>query len=132
VEAQEVIQLVAAIFGASAVTAVVNALFSRRKMNADVVKTINEAADSAVKRVTEDNIRLRAENHAMTSRVDEVIQKARQAQDRAYQAEQKASRLADALIAYVSYAGRQTEVIRSLGGVIDDPPEVPAELSKTR
>lgn len=127
-DGQAVIQLIGAIFGAGALTAIVNALFSRRKMSADVVKTINEAADSAVKRVEDDNVRLRAENRELTQRVDDVVEQARQAESKAYAAEQRAVRLTDALIAYISYAGRQTDVIRGLGGVIDDPPAVPAEL----
>lgn len=120
-DGQAIIQLVGAVFGAGTIAAIVNALFSRRKMSADVVKTINEAADSAVKRVQEDNARLRLENKELKERVDEVEEDARTARRRA-------ERLTDALIAYVSYAGRQTDVIRTLGGEIEDPPEVPAEL----
>lgn len=126
---QALIQLLAAVFGAGGFVAIVNALFGRKKMSADVVKTINEAADGAVKRAEDDNARLRAENRELDSRVDECESKAREAKDRAYRAERRADRLADALIAYVSYAGRQTDVIRELGGVIEDPPDVPAELS---
>lgn len=127
-DGQAVIQLLGAVGGAGAVTAIVNAVFNRRKMSADVVKTINEAAGGIVERVEADNTRLRAENQLMDSRFDEIQAKAREAEQRAWRAEQRAHKLAEALIAYVSYAGRQTDVIRSLGGVIDDPPGVPDEL----
>lgn len=120
-DGQAIIQLLAAIFSAGAITAVINAVFGRKKMSADVVKTINEAADSAVKRVEEDNKRLRAENEELDAKVDAATERARQA-------ERRVSQLTDALIAYISYAGRQTDVIRALGGVIDDPPAVPAGL----
>lgn len=120
-DGQAIIQLLGAIFGAGVLTAIVNAFFQRKKMSADVVKTINEAADSAVKRVEDDNLRLRQENRELKERVEEVEEEARTARRRA-------ERLTDALISYVSYAGRQTDVIRGLGGVIEDPPEVPAEL----
>lgn len=120
-DGQAIIQLLAAIFSAGAITAVVNAVFGRKKMSADVVKTINEAADSAVKRVEDDNKRLRGENEELDAKVDAATERARLA-------ERRVSQLTDALIAYVSYAGRQTDVIRALGGVIEDPPAVPAEL----
>lgn len=128
-DGQAIIQLLGAIGAAGVVTAIVNAIFGRKKMSADVVKTINEAADGAVKRVEDDNARLRKENEALDEKVDDCAQKAREAEERAWHAERRADRLADALIAYVSYAGRQTDVIRELGGVIEDPPAVPEELS---
>lgn len=127
-DGQAIIQLLGAIGAAGAVTAVVNAIFGRRKMSADVVKTINEAAGGIVERVEADNARLRLENNTLDSKVDDVQAQVRAAERKAWEAEQRAHRLAEALIAYVSYAGRQTDVIRELGGVIEDPPEVPAEL----
>lgn len=123
-----IIQLLGALGAAGILGSVINAIFGRKKMSADVVKTINEAADSAVKRVEEDNKRLRLENHDLDVKVDGCIERARGAEERANAAERRAERLSDALIAYVSYAGRQTDVIRELGGVIDDPPVVPEEL----
>lgn len=116
-----IVQLLGALGLAGVLSAIVAGLFGRRKMSADVVKTINEAADTAVKRVEDDNARLRRENKELDEKVDGAIERARVA-------EQRVARLTDALVAYVSYAGRQADVIRELGGVIDDPPEVPAEL----
>lgn len=123
-----VLQLLGAFGFAGILGTVIQAFLGRKKMSADVVKTINEAADSAVKRVEDDNKRLREENKELDEKVDAFIAKAREAEEKALRAERRADRLADALIAYVSYAGRQTDVIRELGGVIDDPPVVPEEL----
>lgn len=127
-DAQSLVQLLGALLGAGALSAIVAGLFGRKKMSADVVKTINEAADSAVKRVEDDNTRLRAENTKLDEKVDKATEKARAAEARVYRAEQRANRLTDALLAYISYAGRQTDVIRGLGGVIDDPPAIPEGL----
>lgn len=123
-----IIQLLGALGAAGILGSVINAIFGRKKMSADVVKTINEAADSAVKRVEDDNKRLREENREHDAKIDACIERARAAEERANSAERRADRLSEALIAYVSYAGRQTDVIRELGGVIDDPPAVPEEL----
>jgi hypothetical protein len=128
VDAQGVIQLVAAILGAGAITAVVNGIFGRKKMSADVVKTINDAAGGVVQRVEADNARLRKENHKLEEEVRVATGVARRADDIAYHAELRSRRLAELLRDYIAYSVRQSEVLRELGGVIEDGPVVPADL----
>lgn len=127
-DAQGVIQLVAAILGAGAITAVVNGIFGRKKMSADVVKTINDAAGGVVQRVEADNARLRKENHKLEEEVQAATRVARRADDIAYRAELRSRRLAELLQDYITYSMRQSEVLRELGGVIEDSPVVPADL----
>lgn len=125
---QAIVQLLGALGVAGMATAILNAIFGRKKMSADVVKTINEAADSAVKRTDADNARLRKEREELDVRLEGLEREASEAKAQARAAERRADRLTDALLAYVSYAGRQTDVIRALGGVIDDPPGIPEGL----
>jgi hypothetical protein len=127
-DAQGIVQLIAAILGAGAITAVVNGIFGRKKMSADVVKTINEAAGSVVERIEDDNARLREENGRLHREVEAAVSVARRADDHAYSLDRRAQRLAEFLREYMLYARRQSDVIRSLGGTIEDPPEVPSDL----
>lgn len=125
---QAVIQLLGALGVAGVISAIINAFFGRKKMGADVSAKLNEAAGGIVERVEADNTRLRDENMKLDDRVEQIILASRAAEDRAYRAERRADRLSEILREYVTYSARQTEVIRSLGGTIEDPPDVPAEL----
>lgn len=123
-----ILQLLGAGGFAAVLVAVINAIFNRKKMSADVVKTINEAAGGVVERVEADNQRLRNENQELEDEVRQATKTARLADDRAYAAERRSARLAEVLREYVDYTRRQSEVIRELGGRIEDPPDVAAEL----
>lgn len=113
-EGAAIIQLIGSILGAGALVAIVNGIFNRKKLSADAVNVINEAATTAVSRVEHDNTRLRRENQETRLELREY--------------ERKVDRLGDALRAYVAYAARQATVIRTLGGVIEDPPSISEEL----
>jgi hypothetical protein len=125
VDGEAILQLLGALGIAGAVSAAVNAFFGRKKMSADVVKTINEAAGGIVERVERDNARLRASEAELEKKVDHCETRVQQAESAAWTAERRAGLLADTLLAYVSYVGHQADVIRKLGGQVKDPPEIP-------
>lgn len=125
---QAVIQLLGALGVAGVISAIINAFFGRKKMGADVSAKLNEAAGGIVERVESDNARLREENSKLDAKVDQGIEASRAAEDRAFRAERRGDRLSEVLREYIAYSARQTAVIRSLGGTIEDPPEVPPEL----
>lgn len=125
---QVIIQIVGTILGGSVLAALLNAVFGRKKMSADVAARLNEAAGGLVERVEDDNERLRKENKALEEEVHKATATARTADERAYRAERRSERLAEVLRDYVAYAARQTVALRAVGGVIEDPPDVPVEL----
>lgn len=112
--ARDVFQLVGTLVAGGVVQAIWRAVQKRRQMPTTAVSIIQQAAGTAVQRTEKDNVRLRAEN----DRLD--------AEKRAV--DHRNDVLLDALREQVAYTKRQTQVIRELGGHIEDPPPLPAEL----
>lgn len=106
--ADEVIRLLGAIFGSAVVTTIAQGWFGRKRMSADAVNLIQQAAGGITKVTAEDNTRLRAENLKLEHHND---------------------LFAHALRDQVAYCRRLAEEVRHLGGQVPDPPELPAELS---
>lgn len=140
----DVVQLFAAAGGATIVTTFVNALFNKRKLGAEATEIITKGATGIVERVEQDNARLRAEMAANEARHQREIAEVESRHQREIGEVRNELRhmkttqsLADErermhLVAeernrahlerWHRYCARQTVVIRSLNGEIEDPP----------
>ena len=112
--ARDIFQFIGTLLGAGVMQAIYRAVLKRRAMPTTAVSIIQAAAGTAVERTEKDNERLRAENE----RLD--------VENRAL--DHRNDVLLDALREQVAYTKRQTQVIRELGGEIEDPPPLPPEL----
>lgn len=117
-------QLLGSVIGTGVVTTAVNALINRRKMSADTVAVLDKAASNAVQRTEDDNTRLRTELRGLRGENEELWSKARSL-------EHENATLIDVVRDLTAHARRQAAEIRRLGGRVDDPPELPAELVGT-
>lgn len=135
-------QVLAAILGTGTVTTVVTWLLNRRKLSADTVKVIDEAAGSAVKRAEEDNARLRAEIREVRTESREEILRVQEEYDvlreeheilwgKARGLERDNATLTDAVRDQIGYSRRLSAEVRRLGGTVPDPPELPISLVGT-
>lgn len=68
--AGEVIRLLTALGVGAVLLAIVNGLFSKRKLSADATKVITEAATGVLANLKEENTRVIASNAVLTSRVE--------------------------------------------------------------
>ena len=103
----ELIRLLGAILGSAVVTQFLQSWFGRRRMSADTVNLIQQAAGGITKVTADDNARLRAENATLERRNDLLL---------------------DALRDQNSYCWRLAQEVRRLGGTVPDPPELPDEI----
>lgn len=130
-EPQVVVGLLSA--GITAViVAVLNAIFNRRKLSAEATEIITKAAAGTVEQVVKDNESLRtrlakveAELEAMRATQSLVDQR-----ERAHQEIEERYRWH--LERWHRYAGRLIEEIRTLGGVVEDPPPLFPEPESLR
>jgi hypothetical protein len=124
-------QIVAAILGTGTVTTVVTWLLNRRKLSADTVKVIDEAAGNAVKRAGEDNTRLREEVREVREDYDELREEHEILWGKARGLERDNATLTDALRDQIDYGRKLAVELRRLGGVVPDPPDLPISLVGT-
>lgn len=103
----ELIRLLGAVFGSAVVTQLLQSWSGRKRMSADAVNLIQQAAGGITKVTAEDNVRLRAENRVL---------------------EHDNGALVHALRDQIAYSRHLAEGLRSLGGHVEDPPPLPDEL----
>jgi hypothetical protein len=114
VTAHDIFQFIGVLLTAGVVQWIARAIKKRREMPTTAVMTFQQATDLAVQRTEKDNVRLRAENGRLDAEKRSV--------------DHRNDVLLDALREQVAYTKRQTQVIRELGGHIEDPPPLPPEL----
>lgn len=107
VEPDELIRLLGAVFGSAVLTTVLQGWFGRKRMSADAVNLIQQAAGGITKVTAEDNVRLRTENSEVRHLNDVLVHTVRQ---------------------QTAYSARQSDEIRRLGGHLEDPPPLPDEV----
>ena len=110
----EIVRLLGAILGSAVFTQLLQSWFGRKRMSADTVNLIQQAAGGITKVTAEDNARLRTENARLEERNDGL--------------EERNDLLAHALRDQNSYCWRLAEEVRRLGGTVPDPPELPDEI----
>lgn len=89
---------------------------NRRKLPTNAVTVLQNASSSQIELTRQDNERLRKDNRELDRRNDEL--------------DRRNDVLLHALREQVAYSKRQSQVIRQLGGVIEDPPPLPPEFSQ--
>lgn len=112
--AHDIFQLIGTLLTLGVVQRIARAIKKRRDMPLTAVSIFQAAADTAVQRTEKDNVRLRTENQRLDDEKRSV--------------DHRNDVLLDALREQVAYTKRQTQVIRELGGHIEDPPPLPPEL----
>lgn len=103
----ELIRLLGAIAGSAVLTQLLQSWFGRKRMSADTVNLIQQAAGGITKLTADDNARLRIENAQLEHHND---------------------LFAHALRDHIAYCRRLAEEVRHLGGSVPDPPPLPTEL----
>jgi uncharacterized protein YlxW (UPF0749 family) len=124
-------QILAAVLGTGTVTTVVNWLLNRRKLSADTVKVIDEAAGNAVKRAEEDNTRLRREVQEVRAEYEELRDEHEILWGKARSLDRDNAMLTDAIRDQIDHSRKLAVETRRLGGKVPDPPELPISLVGT-
>jgi hypothetical protein len=124
-------QIIAAVLGTSAVTTVVTWLLNRRKLSADTVKVIDEAAGNAVKRTEEDNARLRRDIQEVREEHEDLREEHEILWGKARGLERDNASLTDAIRDQIDYSRKLAAETRRLGGTVPDPPSLPISLVGT-
>ena len=113
-EAAELIRLLGAVLGSALLTQVLQGWFGRKRMSADAVNLIQQAAGGITKVTADDNARLRQENAQLERRNGAL--------------ERHNGAMAHGLRDQNSYCWRLAQEVRRLGGEVPDPPELPDEI----
>lgn len=124
-------QIVLAVLGTGTVTTVIGWLLNRRKLSAETVKVIDEAAGNAVKRTETDNARLRQEMGEIRDDYDELREEHEILWGKARGLERDNATLTDALRDQIDYSRRLALELRRLGGQVPEPPDLPISLVGT-